>query len=62
MEQLPCFRGYTVDLRLRQFRRVLRGPGGVPQGMSCIDFASELGLDLLTELVRELLAPLDETD
>ena len=60
MEQLPQFRGYTVDTRLRQFRRVLRGRDGTLQGMSCIDFASELGLDLLTELVRELLTRPDD--
>ena len=52
MRQCPQFRGYTVDLRLRQFRRVLVGADGQPHGLSCIDF----GLELLTAFVQELLS------
>ncbi len=61
MWQLPQFRGYTVDVRLRQFHVVTVSPQGEPLGMRCIDFASEAGIDLLTALVSELL-PVQELD
>ncbi len=47
--QLPTFNGYTVDPRLKQFRRVLPGPG-----IEFIDFASEAGDALLAELIAAL--------
>ena len=46
--QLPTFRGYTVDLRLGQFRKVEPG-----KGLDCIDFASRRGASLLARWGRE---------
>ena len=45
MKQLPTFRGYTVDRRLGQFRKVKRG-----EALEFIDFASPRGRELLAEL------------
>lgn len=42
MRALPTFRGYTVDFRLRQFRKVVFG--NMPE---FIDFASDMGRKLL---------------
>jgi hypothetical protein len=46
--QLPIFRGYTVDLRLGQFRKVEPG-----KGLEFIDFDSHRGVKLLTGWGRE---------
>jgi len=45
--ELPTFRGYTVDKRLRQFRKVSKGEK--PQ-IEFIDFDSEEGRELIDEL------------
>ena len=47
MKALPVFRGYTVDVRLRQFRKV-------SDGIEFLDFDSELGDELLGEYIDTL--------
>ena len=48
MRALPVFRGYTVDVRLRQFRRVSS------EGIEFLDFGSEQGDELLGEYIDTL--------
>ena len=48
MRALPVFRGYTVDVRLRQFRRVSS------EGIEFLDFGSEQGDGLLDEYIDTL--------
>jgi len=48
---LPVFKGYTVDVRLRQFRKA-----DPKTGMEFIDFSSPTGDDML----EEYLGTLDE--
>ena len=43
--ELPTFRGYTIDARLKQFRKVLQD-----NGITFIDFDSEEGQELLEEM------------
>jgi hypothetical protein len=43
--ELPTFRGYTIDARLKQFRKVLRD-----NGIDFIDFDSEEGQEMLEEI------------
>ncbi len=43
--ELPTFNGYTVDKRLRQFRKVNR-----ETGIEFIEFDSALGQELLDEM------------
>ena len=45
--ELPTFNGWTIDARLRQFRKVIRGEN--PQ-IEFIDFDSEKGQELLLEM------------
>ena len=45
--ELPTFNGYTVDIRLKQFRKVEYGEN--PQ-IEFIDFDSEKGQELLLEM------------
>lgn len=45
--ELPVFKGYTIDKKLRQFRKVSRGEN--PQ-IEFIEFDSEAGQVLLDEL------------
>ena len=51
--QLPTFNGYTIDKRLRQFRKVShcahKAHGEFP-GIEFIDFNSEKGQELLDEM------------
>ncbi len=49
MRKLPTFRGYTVDMRLREFRKVYCDANGDPQGIDFIPFASEQGRALLKD-------------
>jgi len=46
---LPVFNGYTVDVRLRQFRKA-----NLETGMEFIDFSSPEGDDLLEEYLGTL--------
>ncbi len=59
MGLLPVYKGYTVDVRLRQFRYVTRAADGTPSGVFFLDFLSDAGFELLCELVSELL-PVEE--
>ncbi|MFH1664076.1 MAG: hypothetical protein ABH986_04695, partial [archaeon] len=49
MRVLPVFRGFTVDLRLRQFRKVTK-----KRELIFIDFDSPEGDQLLADLIRSL--------
>ncbi len=49
MRKLPEFRGFTVDVRLRQFRK-----GSPETGMEFTDFSSPQGDDLLEEYIGTL--------
>lgn len=44
--ELPTFRGFTVDPRLKEFRKVERQKGGI----KFIPFNSPMGLELLDEM------------
>src|SRR5690348_9560982 len=65
MGALPTFRGYTVDYRLREFRRMVYGerplfiPFDSPKGERLLaamrrEEDDEAGNDLFTQLKREL--------
>ncbi len=43
--ELPTYRGYTIDKRLRQFRKVIHGCQ-----IEFIEFDSEEGKELLAEM------------
>jgi len=45
--ELPTFNGYTIDIKLKQFRKVEHGEN--PQ-IEFIDFDSEKGQELLLEM------------
>lgn len=45
--QLPTFDGYTIDARLRQFRKVIQGEN--PK-IEFIDFKSGEGQEILAEM------------
>lgn len=55
IRQLPTFKGYTVDVRLKQFRRV-----DALWGMEFIDFDTPQGEALLEELVGSINAETQE--
>jgi hypothetical protein len=48
--QLPTFRGFTVDKRLRQFRKAIPG-----ESLEFIEFDSPEGEALLEEMVEYFL-------
>ena len=48
MRVLPVFKGYTVDARLRQFRKVTRGHGW--PSIEFIEFDSPKGRRLLRQM------------
>ena len=45
MKKLPIFQGYTVDMRLKQFRRITK------KGIEFIDFDSKKGTALLKKYI-----------
>jgi hypothetical protein len=45
--RLPEFKGYTIDFRLREFRKVVYG-----KSIQFIDFESEKGMKLLQKMER----------
>jgi hypothetical protein len=47
VRKLPTFKGYTVDERLREFRKV---GADVPWGIEFIPFSSKRGRKLIEEL------------
>ena len=53
--ELPTFKGYTIDPRLRQFRKV------IPQeSIEFIDFYSKKGQELLVEMREYFLFLYDD--
>jgi hypothetical protein len=48
IKELPVFKGYTVDIRLKQFRKVEKGE------IEFIDFKSLQGDDLLGEFIETI--------
>lgn len=52
MNILPTFEGYTVDERLRQFRKVSYDKKGNPS-IAFVDFDSEKGKKLISKLNAE---------
>ena len=50
MGQLPIFRGYTVDFRLKEFRKLKRG-----KHFEFIPFESEKGKKLLAQFYEETI-------
>ena len=49
INQLPSFKGYTVDIRLKEFRKA-----DPLKGCEFVSFDSPRGEDLLVELIRSL--------
>jgi len=49
VKELPTFKGYTVDERLKQFRKVDRSKPSI----DFVDFNSEEGQELLAEYEEE---------
>lgn len=47
MRQLPTYKGYTVDLRLKEFRKAQYG-----KALEFIPFDSKLGQKLITEFLK----------
>ena len=54
VRRLKTFEGYTVDLRLQQFRRVIRHEEG--PSMETIAFASPKGRALLAQMHEKVMA------
>lgn len=52
---LPIFKGYTVDVRLHEFRKVVPG-----RGLEIIDFRSPEGDSLLAEYLESIDTTTDE--
>ena len=50
--ELKIFRGWTIDERLRQFRKVYFNDGNNPQ-IEFIDFESEKGREILRQMVAD---------
>ncbi len=48
--QLPTYNGYTIDKRLRQFRKVAHEAHGEFPGIEFIEFDSKKGQELLAEI------------
>lgn len=56
MKQLPVFEGWTVDVRLRQFRR-----GEYPRAFEFVSFDSAPGKELLSRWIDSGRAPSELT-
>lgn len=54
---LAVYKGYTVDYRLKQFRKVKGGDHGM---IEFVDFASEKGDKLLSQMIRKGYITRDE--
>lgn len=62
MGKLPDYKGYTVDMRLKQFRRVHEGDCVCGGGeIEFIDFDSEKGSNLLDEMIVAELVRVGES-
>jgi len=53
INQLPIFKGYTVDVRLKQFRRIVK-QSKFFAGMEYLEFDSDKGDILLTKYIKTL--------
>jgi len=49
VKELPTFKGYTVDKKLKQFRKVDRSKPSI----DFVDFDSEEGQELLSEYEKD---------
>jgi hypothetical protein len=47
MRQLPTYKGYTVDLKLKEFRKAIYG-----KTLEFLPFDSEKGQKLITEFLK----------
>ena len=47
MRKLPTFKGYTVDLKLKEFRKAIYG-----KALEFLPFDSEKGQKLITEFLK----------
>jgi hypothetical protein len=50
VRQLKVFRGYTVDIRLQEFRKAVSG-----KGLICVPFASSTGQRLLKQMHEDVM-------
>jgi hypothetical protein len=53
IRQLPVFKGYTVDVRLKQFRRIVK-QSKFFAGMEYLEFDSDKGDRILTQYIKTL--------
>lgn len=63
MNILPTYKGYTVDFRLKEFRKVnanyhfIEDDGSNPNSIEFLSFDSENGDRLLAQMIRKNLVP-----
>ena len=58
MNKLPEYKDYTVDFRLKEFRKVLWNSKKYPEGwIDYIQFDSDKGDKLLAEMIKKNLVP-----
>ena len=53
IRQLPVFKGYTVDVRLKQFRRIVKQSKSFA-GIEYLDFDTDKGDIILTRYIKSL--------
>jgi len=53
MNALPVWKGWTIDLRLRQFRKVNYDENHSPLGLEMWDFDSQQGKDIFYDYCQE---------
>ena len=53
IRKLPVYKGYTVDARLKHFRKIKK-QSNLFAGMEYIDFDSEKGDKLLSSYIKKL--------
>jgi hypothetical protein len=54
IKKLPIFKGWTVDLRVREFRKVHYDATGQPCGMEWLRFDTQEGDELLGEFIETI--------
>ena len=57
MNQLTVYKGYSIDYRLKQFRKVAFEKDGNPADIEFLDFDTERGDLLLAEMIEKDLVP-----
>jgi len=55
VEELVVWNGWTIDLKLRQFRKVIKDPDYIP-GIRFVDFDSVEGCEIFREYVKDMEA------